>query len=341
MSSVSKNDLFGIDFRIAEMYSYIDMVSDDVPFIGICGMSGIGKTTLAKEVFENIRRKFQACSFVRNVKARNLVDLQGQLLLDMKLKTKRGNWDTLRNRLHNKKVLIVLDDVDEEGQLETLAGNFDSYGPGSRIIITTEDNQLLRRYGVQNIYEAKKLNTSVALQLFSWKAFGKPHCEEEFLDLCNDFVSYAKGLPLALEVLGASLFGKKIQVWKAARDKLHAIPRNKGIQDTLKISFDGLDDTEQKLFLHIACFFNGEDRDRVADILEGSGCHPKIDIDTLVDRSLITILERKLWMHNLLQEMGREIVRQESQEPGGRSRLWLWKDVHHVLKKNTVSELVL
>ena len=48
-------------------------------------------------------------------------------------------------------------------------------------------------------------------------------------------------------------------------------------------------------------------------------------------------------MHNLLQKMGWEIVHQESlEEPRGRSRLWLWGNVHHVLEKNIVStELVL
>ena len=89
-SSVYKNDLVGIDSRVAEMNSYIDMASDNVRFIGICGMSGIGKTTLADVVFERICGEFQASSFLRNVKICKLVDLQCQLLLDMKLKTKRG-----------------------------------------------------------------------------------------------------------------------------------------------------------------------------------------------------------------------------------------------------------
>jgi hypothetical protein len=310
-SGVYGNGLVGIESRVAEMNSYIDMASDDVRFIGICGMSGIGKTTLAEVVFGRIRGKFEASSFLGNVKTRKLADLQGQLLLDMKLKTERGECDVYKginltsNRLRKKKVLIVLDEVDEEKQLETLAGNRDWYAAGSRIIITTEDNQLLRKIniGEENIYKARKLNASDARKLFSQEAFHKPHCKEEFSDLCNEFVSYAEGLPLALKVLGASLFGKRIELWKEARDRLKANPRRK-IQDTLKISFDGLEDAEQKLFLHIACFFKGKDKDQVADILQGPGCHPRIDIDTLMDKSLITIIERKLWMHNLLQKMG-------------------------------------
>ena len=41
-------------------------------------------------------------------------------------------------------------------------------------------------------------------------------------------------------------------------------------------------------------------------------------------------------MHDLIQEMGMEIVRQESHNPGQRSRLWLHKDINDALKKNTV-----
>jgi hypothetical protein len=141
--------------------------------------------------------------------------------------------------------------------------------------------------------------------------------------------------------LGSSLIGKGIKQWKEVRDSLKANPR-RTIQDTLKISFGGLEETEKNLFLHIACFFKGEDKDRVVDILQGSGCYPNDDIQTLKDKSLITILGRKLWMHNLLQKMGWEIVRQESRLPGGRSRFWLWEDAHPILKNNIVStELVL
>ena len=58
-----------------------------------------------------------------------------------------------------------------------------------------------------------------------------------------------------------------------------------------------------------------------------------------MDKSLITIDDHgTLWMHDLLQDMGQEIVRRESpKEPGGRNRLWIYKDVIHVLKNNTVS----
>jgi hypothetical protein len=250
----------------------------------------------------------------------------------------RGGIDLIRNRLRNKKVLIVLDDVDGEKQLEALAGKHDWFGVGSRIIVTSRDSHLLRRHGVDDVFTTKGLNNDEALELFSWRAFKKPHPEENYVDLSKDFVNYTNGLPLALKVLGSLLFGRSMDAWKSARDQLKVEP-NSNILDILKISFDGLTDTQKQLFLDIACFFKGKDKDCIRDILESCGYYPDYNLDVLVEKSLIFINEMgTLWMHDLLQEMGKEIVRRESpKELGGRSRLWLYEDALHVLKNSRVS----
>jgi hypothetical protein len=78
--------------------------------------------------------------------------------------------------------------------------------------------------------------------------------------------------------------------------------------------------------------------DYVIKILEGCDFLPNHGIGVLRDKSLITIDERGTFMmHDLLQEMGREIVRQESRkEPGKRSRVWYHDDARHVLEQNMV-----
>jgi hypothetical protein len=63
-------------------------------------------------------------------------------------------------------------------------------------------------------------------------------------------------------------------------------------------------------------------------------------INELKDKCLITEDWDVLVMHDLLQEMGREIVRQESKEPGERSRLWFHEDVRSVLEGNMVRILL-
>ena len=93
----------------------------------------------------------------------------------------------------------------------------------------------------------------------------------------------------------------------------------------------------QDIFLDIACYFKGERKDRVIEILENCGFDARIGISVLMDKSLLSIENKKLWMHDLLQEMGREIICRESpDEPGERSRLWLCKDLLHVLTNSMV-----
>ena len=310
-------------------------------------MGGIGKTTLALEIFERISSSFEASSYIADVREKienqHLVSLQKQLLSNIFTESEIKIWNVhegvniIWKRLCGKKVLIVLDDVDDEKQLEALAGNLDWFGPGSRIIVTSRDSQLLKSCGVNYIYEAKGLNPDEALQLFCLSAFKKPHPKENYVDLCMYFVNYTNGLPLALKVLGSLLFTKSTNEWKGLIDKLKVEPEKK-ILDILQIGFDGLMETQRELFLDIACFFKGEKEDCIKEILKSFGYHPDYNIGVLKDKSLITINENgALWMHDLLQEMGQDIVRRGSKEPGKRTRLWLYEDILHVLKNNTVS----
>ena len=102
--------------------------------------------------------------------------------------------------------------------------------------------------------------------------------------------------------------------------------------DILQISFDGLTYTQKELFLDIACFFKGENKDCMGDGLD-------YNLGVLMEKSLIAISEHgTLWMHDLLQEMGQEIIHCKSpKEPGRRSRLCSYEDALHVLKNNAVS----
>jgi hypothetical protein len=185
----------------------------------------------------------------------------------------------------------------------------------------------------------KEMNESESFELFSWHAFKQERPREDFVAISRNVVEYSGRLPLALEVLGSYLFDRGIIEWKCILDKLKRIP-NDQVHKKLKISYDGLnDDLEKEIFLDIACFFIGMDRNDVIHILNGCELHAEIGINVLLERSLVTIDDRnQLRMHDLLRDMGREIIREESpKEPEERSRLWFSKDVLNVLSEQTVS----
>ena len=105
-----------------------------------------------------------------------------------------------------------------------------------------------------------------------------------------------------------------------------------------KISFNGLQKPQKEIFLHIACFFNNQKKDYVLEILDILGLYPIIGLKEHTDKSLLKIMDNDIvWMHDLLEEMGRNIVRQEClDDPRKRSRLWDYEDIDKVLKKNKV-----
>ncbi|EEF36849.1 hypothetical protein RCOM_0740700 [Ricinus communis] len=262
------NDIIGIDSHLEKLHFCLGIRSNDVRIVGIHEMGGIGKATLARVIFDGISNQFEASSFLTNVREVferiGLVLLQQQLLCETLEKENIRSWDV------HKGFFVILDDVDKPEQLEALVGKQCCYGLGSRIIITTRDLHLLVQLEVDAICKMEELNDDEALRLFSLKkAFKSVHPEEDFVELSNEVVRYAHGLPLTLEVLCSFLYA--------------------------------------------------------------------IGIRVLLDKSLINIVNNRLWMHDLLQEMGQKIVLKESlEELRKRSRLWVNEDVNQVLTKNSV-----
>ncbi|KAL5563740.1 hypothetical protein UlMin_033487, partial [Ulmus minor] len=352
ITSSSEDDLVGMDYRIVNLLPLLGLgESDDVRVIGIWGMPGVGKTTLAEVVFGRFRGQFEASCFIMNVretneKDKNLVPLQKSVYKELindepKIQTALDGINKLA-KLDTIKVLIILDDVDDEEQIKALTGDC-KLKPGSRIIVTTRNKHLLEKFGENNVFEVVNLAQDEALRLLCKEAFKKDHRPKEYEEVCKEVVRYAGGLPLALKVLGRFFHGRNVELWYSTlkrREKYHG---EYGIRRVLKISFDGLQQPEKELFLDIACFFQGEPQYRVEKILESRDYGLSISIQVLVEKALIRIEGelRCLWMHDLLQDLGKEIARRKSfqlesdlKEPHKRSRLYDPEEISDVLEEN-------
>ncbi|XP_030925609.1 TMV resistance protein N-like [Quercus lobata] len=349
-SSINKN-LIGIKSMVAKLIpSYLGF-GNDIYMMGICGMGGLGKTTLATAIHDKYLDHFEGCSIIADVRERSgkgeLHKLQEQLLNSilgasntMIYNVLEGVKNIKSSRLHNKKILLVLDDVDDKNQLENLAGEPTWFGLGSWIIITTRDERVLVQHGGLKIYKPNGLDYGDASTLFCLKAFKKEQPEEGYMQLSQKVVEYASGLPLALVTLGSFLVGRAAEEWQSALDSLKNIKGD--MYKILKISYDGLDEMWKEIFLDIVCFFRGEKKDEVIQILENCGFHARIGVSVLVERSLLTVdYEGRFGMHDLLSEMGQKIIHFESGgKLGKQSRLWLVDDLLHVLENDMATEAI-
>ncbi|KAJ8759092.1 hypothetical protein K2173_004098 [Erythroxylum novogranatense] len=358
--------IVGMDSRIKEIKELFTISSSKTRILGIWGMGGIGKSTTAEVIYHNMSHQFHDCCFVRNV--RQNAEVGGIEKLQKKLISKAlGEKDSKRytfgagpgpfliKRLGRKKMLIILDDVNNSQQIESLIGDPCWFSSESMIFITSRDKQVFKGRA-DFIYEVKLLNYDEALQLFNKRAFMQNCRRDDYASLSKSIVECAQGNPLALKVLGSALNGKNHEEWISALTQLSKV-QNKDIQQVLQISYNDLTRVERDIFLDIACFFKHVGQkyvevDILRKIYKSNGLNIDITLSVLVDKCLVTskyplnmhdLLQekgKKISMHDLLQEMGKEIVRQEAKFVYQRSRLWDPQDIYEIFAENKEAEAV-
>ncbi|XP_056163725.1 disease resistance protein L6-like [Syzygium oleosum] len=338
--------LVGVDDRINNLIESLNVNHPDVQFIGIYGMGGIGKTTVAKVIFNQLSSHFgKCCSFLEDVRESSstkegIVQLQKKLLCDIvgsgsaeKVINSDHGMRMIGKILRTKKVLVVLDDVDNKELIRKLLGN-DILHSGSRIIITTRITTVLEVKGFEvKRYEMQKMDDDSAHQLFCRHSFGRDSPSNNYHGLSKEIVSSMGGLPLAIEVVGSLLYHKEKAFWEETLLKLRRV-HEKEILKKLRISYDDLSKDQQEIFLDIACFFVNEKKTDAIYVWTHPESYPVTGIDMLTNRCLIKILDNgKFWMHDQLIKLGRQIVCEESpNDLGKQSRLWIAKEALEIIR---------
>ncbi|KAJ4908138.1 Disease resistance protein (TIR-NBS-LRR class) family [Raphanus sativus] len=215
------DDFVGIEPRVTEMKTMLTY-----------------KQKMLSTFLENIKGCFErSCGNDHHLKLRFQEKLLSQIFNQKDIVAGHLGWAP--QKLSDKKVLVVLDEVDSWWQLEEMAKR-EWFGPGSMIIITTEDKKLLKalRLEANQIYEMKLPTRDEAYQILYLYAFGQKFLNYHFETLAWEVAILAGNLPLGLRVMGSYLGGMSENEWIDALPSLRSSLHGE-IEATLKLSYNG------------------------------------------------------------------------------------------------------
>ncbi|KAK3431327.1 hypothetical protein EUGRSUZ_E03203 [Eucalyptus grandis] len=315
-----------IDDRVKEVIKLLAIEDDGVKprMVGIHGTNGIGKTTIAKAIYNRLSSCFDCCSFLAEIGEKAQINggiqfLQTKLIRDIlnrdgDVASFEGGITFFLDVFSNIKALIVLDDVEELSHLDDLVGTqLEWFGPGSRIIVTSENLEILETYVSPeraNIYEVNKMDNGQALELFH-----KHASTHRYPEIGKRIVEATGQVPFVIEVMGSFLRGKTMEDWRTMEDliKPHSQEILKDCREISKICYEALDDKQKQIFRDIAWFANGVDS-QIASYMWP-------DLDLLPSYQVLMPLakigeDNKLWMHKLLKHLCRDVDQEETKLSG-------------------------
>ncbi|CAM6129717.1 unnamed protein product [Calypogeia fissa] len=265
--------------------------------LGIFGMGGIGKTTLAREVFNMMSKDFEYTCFVDNVKGFKINDLREAVLEKFYHKGNQlggatPDWNTLKG----KETLLVMDDIDSESQLKVLP-RWEDFGSGSCLILTSRNKRIFKFYQSCNIYDVEFLDTNEATELFCKHAFGSrdiPQDKSEPLRKnVNAVVNKCGGLALTLEVMGTYLRDKTSnEEWEDTIANLReaaavdsSLNEDDQLWAALELSYNKLSEEAQDMFCDAATYFF--EKPLGIFLAAWSDTKARITWNNLVDRAMV------------------------------------------------------
>ncbi|XP_051115664.1 putative late blight resistance protein homolog R1A-10 isoform X2 [Andrographis paniculata] len=208
--SGGKTTIVGLDEQVVAIMDMLTRGQPELQIIPIVGMGGIGKTTLAKAVFDNqyIVEHFDRRIWCTISQVYDVQDILLSLLKDLKVGAPDDDkiGETSHKELFCHRYLIVMDDVWSMQAWDDLRRFFPDNCNRSRILITTRLSQMAGSLGCPNPYSMTFLNANESWNLFCRTVFGKEYCPyPELEESGRNIVKRCKGLPLEIIVIGGLL----------------------------------------------------------------------------------------------------------------------------------------
>ncbi|XP_048420486.1 disease resistance protein At4g27190-like [Pyrus x bretschneideri] len=254
--------------RKANMKEVIEgLKREEVRMIGICGMGGVGKTTMVKETITRLEKLklFDKIVMATVSQSPSIRKIQSEIADEIDLKFEEESEPGRARRLHGrlkgiKRILIVLDDVWEEPDFAAIGLPYRDTHEGCKILLTSRDSDVCNRMGSQPIIAVPTLTTEESWGLFR-EMVGESFDDPDLRSIAKEVVNECGGLPIAIVTVGKALAKKSRREWDDALNQLrNSTPVNiPGVNDkvysSIKWSYDRLESDEARLCLLLCSLF--------------------------------------------------------------------------------------
>ncbi|XP_058722157.1 disease resistance protein RPM1-like [Vicia villosa] len=259
---IEETQVVGFESPREELVSCLVGGNNELMLVSVVGMGGLGKTTLAKHVFDNqlVKRHFDCRSFITVSQSYTI----RELLIDMVKKFCKDNNEPIpkgllkmddetlithvRQYLESKRYLVFFDDVWKENFSDEIEHALISNNKGSRIIVTTRMMHVAEYFKKSfpvHVHKLQPFPPNKAWELFCNKAF-RGKCPADLEDVSKEIVQKCGGLPLAIVAVGGLLStkAKTMFEWmKVSQNLRMELDRNVHLTSLVKIlslSYDDL-----------------------------------------------------------------------------------------------------
>ncbi|VAI55403.1 unnamed protein product [Triticum turgidum subsp. durum] len=229
--------LVGIDGPKKELVSWLTDTHEKVKVVAIVGFGGLGKTTLAKQVYDMIGGQFSCTIFLSVSQRPDMSSLLGGLLLKLEMKEELTHAHEvqdmvahLREYLTHKRYLIVVDDLWDQSTWNIMSCIFPEVGNGSRVIVTTrvEDVAIWACHNDHEcVYRMEPLKEQDSRMLFCNRVFGSGCVWPPYLkEVSVEILKKCGGLPLAIITIASLLASRQTRSkdeWESIRNSLGAM----------------------------------------------------------------------------------------------------------------------